>query len=52
MNASCEQAILGADVSKEWLDLNCFGEAQVAATRVRECPHNQPELVGALMATC
>ena len=29
MNAASEQVILGADVSKEWLDLNCFGESNV-----------------------
>jgi transposase len=29
MNAASEQVILGADVSKEWLDLNCFGESKV-----------------------
>ena len=29
MNAATELVILGADVSKEWLDLNRFGETEV-----------------------
>jgi transposase len=29
MNATTDVVILGADVSKDWLDLNCFGEPAV-----------------------